>query len=355
MCHRFIVIMILTLCPFLRMKGENFLPVDSASVPVKVEWELDFRSVFDNREGDRAYTADRTFFFTQLSPEIGLSMDNGIHRVMGGVVWTQPIGCEFEGHRVSPTLYYLYQSPRNWRFAMGMLPRTLLARELPDYIVSDSTRYFQRNLRSAIIVTENKNGYFQGVLDWRGMQSRTRREAFCVIAQGEWNPSDRVFLSGGLLMLNHLAKQKDAPEDQHVVDNLIFNPYIGVDLSRYVTPFSAMILRAGALMSLTRDRGDADWLKAAGLWSRIDVSWWRLTLTNTLYASSRPLFPLYSRYGSLLNDGEPFYASDFYDRVSLKGSLIKWRDNVNVDASLDFNFTNSGMIFYQRVLLSVNF
>ena len=72
-------------------------------------WSVDFKTIFDNREGDAVYNEAQTFFMTQLAPEIGLSIDNGRHTVTGGVVWTQPIGCEWDGHKISPTLYYRYR------------------------------------------------------------------------------------------------------------------------------------------------------------------------------------------------------------------------------------------------------
>ena len=62
-------------------------------------WSVDFKTIFDNREGDAVYNEAQTFFMTQLAPEIGLSIDNGRHTVTGGVVWTQPIGCEWDGQR----------------------------------------------------------------------------------------------------------------------------------------------------------------------------------------------------------------------------------------------------------------
>ena len=49
-------------------------------------------AVFDNREGDTEYAAAKTFFQTQLAPEIGISLSEDSHRIAAGVVWTQPIG-----------------------------------------------------------------------------------------------------------------------------------------------------------------------------------------------------------------------------------------------------------------------
>ena len=56
-------------------------------------WSLDFGSVFDNREGDNSITDTKTFFFTNLAPEIGVQFTKR-DRISGGVVWNQPIGNE---------------------------------------------------------------------------------------------------------------------------------------------------------------------------------------------------------------------------------------------------------------------
>lgn len=317
-------------------------------------WNLDFRSVFDNRECDDRYTSNRTYFFTQLSPEIGIAVRGGRHRVMGGVVWTQPIGCEWEGHKIQPRIYYMYKVPR-WEFAMGILPKDLLIRPLPNYIESDSAGYFQRSVRGAMVQHRSRQWYFEAMIDWRGMQSHTRREAFCLIAQGEWMPEKKVPVAGALLMLNHLARTEQASTDQHVVDNFIFNPYAGVELGQYVAPLDSLSVRAGLLASMTRDRGEGSWRNAAGLWLDMAVSWWRLSLMNTLYLSDKPLYPLYARYGMLLNDGEPYYASSFYNRTTLKGRILSWRGIVSLDAALDFNLASSNFSFYQRLLLDIRF
>lgn len=319
---------------------------------LKFEYGGEFGAVFDNREGKGVYTPAKTYFMTQLAPEIGFSLDRGRHKVMGGAVWTQPIGCEWEGRRVSPTLYYRYTGPRV-RASFGMFPRTQLIEELPEYLVSDSTRYFQHNLRGAMIQYVGREGFFEAVCDWRGMQSRTRREAFALIAQGCWQRN--LLRVGGTAMLNHLALAKGA-KDQHVNDNLIANPYVGVDFMPLLAPalrFKALGLQVGPIASLTRDRGDMKWLPSVGVRAVADVRWWRLGLRNVLSYTNKPLFPLYDRYSNLLNEGEPYYASKFYNRTELSGQLVGYRDVVSLRASLDFHVARREFMFYQRLILTV--
>lgn len=316
----------------------------------QLEWSVDFNTVFDNREGDSKMTDTRTFFQTQLAPEVGVSLLDGQHSLMGGVVWTQPIGCEWYGKRVSPTLYYRYRGNNGWNMAMGMFPRALMHRQLPNYVWSDSTYYTQRNVRGFMAGYSGEDGFFEAVVDWRAMQSRTRREAFNIIVQGEYKRPSSVFLAGGLAMMNHFALTSEPTPDQHIVDNFIVNPYVGFDLSQH-TSLDSLTLRVGALSSITRNRAFDKWKMPVGAWLEIDLAWRWLSWHNTTYAGGR-LFPYYSDFGPLLDQGEPYYRSKWYNRTSVMGTVI---DNkfVNLRASLDFNVAKDNFTFYQRLIVRV--
>ena len=314
-------------------------------------WSVGMSAVFDNREGDTQYAPAKTFFQTQLAPEIGISLYDDRHRIAAGVVWTQPIGCEWEGHRLSPTVYYRYQS-KGIRFAMGMFGRDQLYADMPNYIWNDSVKYSQRNIRGAMIGYRNDKGYFQALLDWRGMQTETQREAFNIIASGERSFAGGKFLIGGLAMMNHLALDKSGNPDQHVVDNLMYNPYVGVDFAKTASglPLDSCSLRIGALGGLTRDRGEGNWQTPVGIWADLDILWKFLELKNTFYAGGK-LFPIYGRYSYTLDQGEPYYAASLYNRTSVSAIFLK-RKFMTLKASLDFNIAPSHFNFYQRVILS---
>ncbi|MDE6479787.1 MAG: hypothetical protein K2L45_05900 [Muribaculaceae bacterium] len=314
-------------------------------------WSVDMSAVFDNREGDTKYAPAKTFFQTQLSPEIGISLYDDRHRIAAGAVWTQPIGCEWEGHRISPTVYYRYQS-KGLRFAMGMFGRDQLYAEMPNYIWNDSVKYSQRNIRGAMIGYRNEKGYFQAFIDWRGMQTETQREAFNIIASGERRHANGKFLWGGLAMMNHLALDKSGKADQYVIDNLLYNPYVGIDIAKIAatSPLDSCTLRAGVLGDLTRDRGDRQWRTPLGFWADFDIAWKFLELKNTFYAGGK-LYPLYGKYNFVLDQGEPYYAASLYNRTSASIIFLK-RKFMTLKASLDFNIAPSHFNFYQRVLIS---
>lgn len=341
----------------------------------RFEWNVDFESVFDNREGDHDVTATKTWFFTRLSPEVGLKFDL-CDRIAGGVVWYQPIGCEWDGHRVSPTLYYRHSGER-WRFSMGMFPRKQLIEQMPNYLWSDSLQYTQANIRGAMVQYAGTRGWMDFYVDWRGMQTRRQREAFNIVFHGQMTPGPEWLSFGGFALMNHYALQKDPPADQHIVDNFLVNPYVGVDLRERLSTDSLSI-RAGFLMTIERNRAipDGKWEMPAGF--NLDVVWqyrW-FGIKNTLYVG-KPLFPsydypdpsfgrngevmegananpvIYNPMGPGLYLGEPFYQKKFYDRLNLFADILRTR-YVGLRASLDFNFTPGSMIFYQRLILKVN-
>lgn len=314
----------------------------------KLTWSVDFESMFDNREGDSDITETKTYIFTNLAPEIGLKFTD-TDRIAGGVVWNQPIGNEWEGHKISPTLYYRHEGKR-WSASMGMFPRKQLRRELPNFLWNDSLVYFQRNIRGVLVQYSSPEAFVDFYLDWRQLQTSNKREAFNIVFHGEWQPQQRAFFVGGHAMMNHFALVKNAPENQHIVDNFVVNPYVGLDLGK-ATGLDSLMVRAGALLTIERNRAYADWKIPGGAWVEFVGQWKWLGVKNSLYAGGK-LFPSYAEHGSLLYQGEPFYQTGFYNRTDVYASIIrnKW---VDLQASLDFNVTKDSFIFYQRLMLRV--
>ncbi|MDE7411901.1 MAG: hypothetical protein K2M94_07670 [Paramuribaculum sp.] len=316
-------------------------------------WAIDFNSIFDNREGDATYTSNQTIFQTQLAPEIGLTLNDGKHRVAAGAVWTQPIDGNWDNHSIRPTIYYRFTG-KKWQFSMGMFPRHQLIRRLPNYIWSDSNYYTQHNIRGALIQYKNTGGFFEALIDWRSIPTASRREAFNIIAQGEWKHNNGLLVAGGLAMMNHLAKSKNAPDDQYVVDNFMANPWVGLELGQKINVLDSMAIRIGVLSDIARDRSHGSKFKfAAGAWVDIDAQWRWLELKNTLYCGQR-LFPFINHYGEMLNQGEPMYASRYFDRATLSAYILR-KSFMTLKASLDFNFAESCFQFYQRIQLNISF
>lgn len=316
----------------------------------RFEWGADERIVIDNREGDDTYTATKTFLQSQLAAEVGVSFLDGQHRLMAGGVWTQPFVDNFKEGRLSPTIYYRYSTP-TLSGSLGLSPRSQLLRKPASFVWSDSITYADANIRGALIQYKGKSGFGEMWLDWRGLQSRERREAFSVVAQGEWWFSG-PWLIGGTALLNHFAVSSHHDASQGVCENYILNPVVGVELGGKV-PLDSLAVRVGCLASFSRDRSVQVRSNAVGVWLDVAAQWRWLSLKNTLYAGGRP-FPFYGRYGSHYNEGEPYYAAKFYNSTTVSADIVRNRV-VNLRASLDFNAASHAFTWYQRLTLRVAF
>ncbi len=315
----------------------------------QLTWSVDFSSVLDNREGDSSN--DQTIFFTRLAPEIGVVLPGGEHRISGGVVWNQPVGNGWHDYKLCPTLYYRY-SKDAWRVNFGMFSRNYLMEQAPKYLWSDSIAYQQPNVRGVLMQYVKPRGYVELMLDWRQLQSETQREAFNACLNTRYAFGERGVLQiGERLQYNHLAKQKNAPEDQGVNDDFMFNPWVGLDLSK-ATSLDSLSLRAGAVVSMQRCRADGEgWRNAAGVLVEAGAQWRWLGVRETFYAGGN-LMPLYIKYGAELNMGSPYYQAKTYSRTDVYAHIVSNR-YVDFEAAVNVHVTKDIVALWQQLSLRV--
>ena len=312
-----------------------------------VTWSVDLNTIFDNREGDTYYSGNGTIFLARVSPEVGLSFLNH-HKVAGGVSWIQPCGDDWKRHKVMPTVYYRYEG-EVWRTSFGVFSRSQFISPLPKYLLNDSIAYNEPNVRGLLIQYVKPRGYAELSLDWRGQQSETKREAFNINLNGEWNPRG-VMLVGGHAQLNHLAKRKKAPVGEGVNDDIMVNPYVGLNLSKS-TVLDSLVVKAGALVSLQRDRMVGEWQNRAGvLVNAIAEKKW-FGVEETLFMG-KGVMPLYPSFGTQLNMGDPYFQAPLYSRTDVNFHFIRNRF-VNLEASLVFHYTKEAFGFWQQLKLRV--
>lgn len=321
----------------------------------EVVWSVDFNSVFSNREGGDDMRPDQTFIFTRLSPEVGMSLKSdstGTHLLKGGVTWFQPLNDNLEGCKVLPTLYYQFQSSQGWKVAVGTMPRSLLAERLPRYLWSDSMSYHHPNVRGTIVQYRHGRSYGEFFLDWRQMQTLRHREAFHVVFDGKCYPwATGGSWLGGYVQYNHLAKRKNAPAGEGVNDDLTLNPMLGHDWQWGAQGSNWLRLKAGAIVNVERARCDGKWLTASGVVGGAWLRWHFLDVEQNLYAGS-DLFPLYGRFGSLLNLGDTYYRDNFYSCSDVTAHIVH-NSVVDLSASLTFHATSHITGLWQQLACRV--
>lgn len=309
----------------------------------EVLWSVDFNAVLNNREGGDDMRTDQTFIFTRLAPEVGLTLDGGRNRIMGGVAWFQPMNDNCTGYKVLPTVYYAYRDT-HLKADLGMFPRTHLRERVPRYLWSDSLDYCQPNVRGAMLQYEHqRGGWMQAVLDWRQMQTRTRREAFNVLLSGAMPLVGSLWVKGHIYY-NHLAKRKDAPEGEGVIDDATINPMLALRLHPGQV---ALNVEAGAIMQFQRQRSQHKWHSPAGFIASARGRWKWLEIEETFFAG-KDLFPLYGLCGPELNLGDSYYRSELYSRTDVRAHLVQ-KSFVDVSAVLTFHATDRITGFWQQL------
>ena len=313
-----------------------------------VTWSVDMNTIFDNREGDDFYSGNGTIFLTRVSPEVGLTFLDGTHKISGGVSWIQPCGNDWKDHKAKAVVYYHYNTPE-LRMSFGVFPRSQFINPLPTFLLSDSIAYNEPNVRGLLVQYVKPRGYAELSLDWRSQQSETKREAFNVNFNGEWNPRG-VLILGGHAQVNHLAKRKNAPEGEGVNDDIMVNPYIGANLSQK-TALDSLVLNVGALVSLQRSRAVGGWQNRAGVLVNALAEKKRISVEETFFAG-KGVMPLYPTFGTLLNMGDPYFQAPLYSRTDVNFHFIRNRF-VNLEASLVFHVTEEAFGFWQQMKLRV--
>ena len=311
----------------------------------EVEWSVDASMLLNNREGGDKYTPDQTIVFTRLAPEIGISMFDGEHQLKGGVVWYQPMIDDLSGYKVLPTLYYRYNRPDGWHVTAGLMPRSLMVQRMPRYLWSDSLGYCQPNLRGIMAQYIKPAGYTELAVDWRQMQTERQREAFTALLNTDWRVAGPLRIEGHA-QYNHLAMSGLHVEGEHVNDDLVINPMLAVDLS-HRNALDSLRFAAGAIVAMERDRGDHHWRNHAGFITSATARWRWIQLDETFY-TGKDLMPLYPRFGSQLNLGDPYYRHKAYSRTDLIFHIVSNRF-VDLTGSLVLHASSERTGFWQQV------
>lgn len=292
-------------------------------------WGASFDFFFDNREYKNLTTNwSQSLFGARINPEIGVTWD-GRHSLMMGVSLLANFGAKpFE---VDNEIfgYYQYISPR-FRAYAGVVPRSRMIGEYSGAFFSDSVKYYDPNLTGLLLQYMGGRGYVEFGCDWNSMFSKTTREKFLLFSAGRLGLGARqlFYLGYNLTMYHHAgwdsSDEPDPTVGDGVVDNVLIEPFVGVDFTRIAPTMQELSLRVGWINAFQNDRAYVgDYVTPGGVQIEAHVQKWNFGIHNTLYAGDN-LQPYYVApapgldYGPGLYWGEPFYRTDnIYDRLEI--------------------------------------
>lgn len=285
----------------------------------RLEYDVDFVSYFDNREYEARHQLSQTLYGFRLSPAVGVSVRDsvwGSYALMGGAHYIQPMGLDWRKARVLPTVY-LSMRQRGFTVMLGTIPYAARQGGLPSYLRYDSLTYARPNIEGAYMGYASARGYVEFMCDWRGMPTRTQREMFQLVLNGEFRW--RQVVLGGYAQLNHKASYGEG-RHEGVCDDAYAHPYLGVDLAAQLG-LDSLTARCGYIIGYQRERVSRTRYMPQGFLAELTAQWRWLGLTASFYYGS-PLMPLYAKYRHDLNQGDPFYQSAFYGRAELYAYLF---------------------------------
>ena len=319
-----------------------------AQTKVSFAYDTDFLLYFDNKEYDRTPgQRSQTIFGVRLAPEIGVLIADSTeskHKLMAGVSYNQPFGASWGEITVKPTIYYRIET-KGFDINLGFVPYRYLKETLPEYLLSDSISYYNANLQGALFQYESKHGFASLMADWRGMYSYETREAFRVIATGQYKY--KGLQVGGYAMLNHLANNM---QTNCVYDDIMVNPYIGFNAAEYIAPIDSFNIRLGYIGGFQRERATETAFFTHAINAELFFRWKFLGLKQSFYYGNS-LYPLYEKQKTTLNMGDPWYKSKLYSRTDLFVYLYNNRF-VNCYFSLNMHVNETGNINFQQQLIA---
>jgi hypothetical protein len=319
-----------------------------AQTKVSFAYDTDFLLYFDNREYDRTPgQRSQTIFGVRLAPEIGVQIADSTeskHRLMAGVSYNQPFGASWGKITVKPTIYYRIET-KGFDINLGFVPYRYLKENLPEYLLSDSISYYNSNLQGALFQYESEMGFASLMADWRGMYSEETREAFRVIIGGQYRY--KWLQAGGYAMLNHLA---NSTQTNCVYDDIMINPYVGVNLGEIVAPLDSFNIRLGYIGGFQRERATDTALFTHAFNAELFLRWRFLGFKQSFYYGDS-LYPLYEKQQATLNMGDPWYKSKLYSRTDFFIYLYNNRF-VNCYFSFNLHVNETGNVNCQQQIIA---
>ena len=322
---------------------------------VKMEYDIDFETRFDNREFYKsAFTSSMTIFGARLTPSVGLYVpqtEKGMeHHLMLGIdimkdFGASPVSKLLAGGADTPEtsqaqtnaalfrdIIMYYELDRkagdtSLELYAGIFPRRASEGEYSEVFFSDSLKFYDNNLEGMLLKLHRPKGYWEIGCDWMGQAGQVRKERFMIFTSGRSNITSFFDVGFSGYMYHFAGSQKS----KGVVDNILMNPYLRFDLAGR-TAFDELSLRLGWLQAMQHDRESVGhYVFPGGAELDLGVQKWNVGIHNRLFIGT-DMMPYYNsldtggdKYSSRLYLGDPFYrmhddgttGTSVYDRLDV--------------------------------------
>lgn len=331
-------------------------------------WDVGFEFRFDNREyGDGDFAPSMTVLGARLTPSVGLQLSSpgdSRHRLMVGIDVMKDFGSDARTEDLfrELTLYYEWKKGfgrTDMTLTAGIFPRSEMQGAYSTAFFSDYVRFYDPNLEGLILKFRRPSAYYELGCDWMGQYGDTTRERFMIFVGGEAALADRLLLLGYSGYMYHYAGSREV---WGVVDNILLNPYIGLDLAEK-TGLQTLHFQLGWLQSMQNDRRNIGrYTFPSGGEFLVRLGKWNVSVENRLFYGC-DMMPYYDSadaaghvYADGLYFGDPFYhlgrgGADMglYDRLEIcYGPRIA--DFLRLQVSAAMHFHGSGFSGWQQIV-----
>ena len=318
----------------------------------KLYLDANFNFDFDNTEYSGSNLApSETFFCVALDPVLRYEW-NEKHNLGVGVDLQKLFGSANFVDSANLIAFYKFQNEKYGALA-GIFLRDELIGRYPEAFFRNAWWADRSIVQGLALQHTGKSGYVELSVDWDGLYSMERREQFRVLFSGEARFA-KVMYAGATASMHHYANRADFR--YNVVDDMLINPYIGVDFNA----FFDFDINLGYLLSLQQDRlAGGGWQTPMGGELFFRMSRWGVFISNNLYLG-KDLMPLYNSvgkegtpYGADLYAGDPFYRTEsgIYNRTGVGYERNFWKENIKLRA--EFVLKTDGEKVYNQQIISL--
>lgn len=310
------------------------LILTSALRAQKIEYQVQFQGIGDNREFTPEYSYPQTILGERSSIELGTTIDT-LHRFRIGINHLYEFGTEANQVKPKLTAYYRYQDKQN-TFFFGAFPRLELI-DFPLAMITDTFLYYRPNIEGLYGKHSWRWGHQLGFVDWTSRQTATQRETFMAGLSGEMRFGQ--FFVQNYINLFHYALTATESPDEHITDNMGAALYLGYNFSK-LTGLRQAYLKAGLLRSSIRERGVDDGYTTGN------------SLNGQLYAEAKR-FALRSTFsfgdGHQFMNGDPYYQQDSYVRTDVIWKFLQHKQ-LQGTFNLSFHLVDGSTLDQQQQL-----